>query len=105
MNNNRMRISVRVLGAKGLLLMLNACATLGTLNDMADCRQPHMYGGTRLDLALINKQDGDLRLRKNIPAYPILDLPFSFAADTVLLPVSFSATMCCAVEFCADWNH
>ena len=51
-----------------------------------------IYSGTRLDLAASAKNDVALRKFKvEPPAYPLVDLPLSFALDTIFLPLAVCA--------------
>jgi uncharacterized protein YceK len=72
-------------------LCLSGCATYRTLSRF-DADRPKIYSGTRLDW---NAAFGRGSLVKKFgveqPPYPILDLPFSFVLDTVMLPATTSA--------------
>ena len=61
--------------------LLCSCATLRTLTEYQS-GDPVFMSGTRLDLAAIANDKLVLgRLRARPPAWPWLDLPFSFVAD------------------------
>jgi uncharacterized protein YceK len=65
------------------VVLLNSCATVRTLTKFQP-GDPVFMSGTRLDVAAISHDQGALdRLRAKPPAWPWLDLPFSFAADLV----------------------
>ena len=71
-------------------LWVSGCATVTSI-DSAEHGTPLVYSGTRLDLAAIADDESGLRKFKTPPpAYPWLDLPFSLAADTVILPLTFA---------------
>ena len=72
-----------------VLLAMQACASVKTVNNY-DKNSPKVYSGVRLDVAGIKKEN-TVKYNTDAPIYPWLDLPFSFVADTLLLPVSFSA--------------
>ena len=51
-----------------------------------------IYSGTRLDWSAIAKNDADLsKLKATPPCYPFVDLPLSFALDSIFLPLTVSA--------------
>jgi uncharacterized protein YceK len=61
--------------------LLCSCATVRTLTDYQP-GDPVFMSGARLDVAAINRDKLALgRLRAKPPAWPWLDLPFSFVAD------------------------
>lgn len=63
------------------LLLLGGCATARTLTDY-ERGDPIFFSGTRLDFAAIWRDEGALhRVHAAPPAWPWLDLPFSFTAD------------------------
>lgn len=78
------------------LLLSSGCATLYT-----NSRKPNIYGGTILDCtatfapSAFLQEYGDIEdaccLLSMIPL-ALLDLPFSFAADTILLPWTITET-------------
>jgi len=72
---------------------LSGCATFKTLDAHAPLYQSmFIYCGTRLDWAAISKNDIALRKFKvDPPLYPLMDLPLSFALDSMFLPMSFYA--------------
>lgn len=69
---------------------LSGCATIHTLD--ADFPLPErifIYSGARLDLAALCGNGPALkRMKIEPPAYPGLDLPLSFALDSLLLPMT-----------------
>jgi uncharacterized protein YceK len=72
-------------------LWLGGCAT-ATSMDSAEHGTPLVYGGTRLDLAAVTKDENGLQQFRTLPpAIPWLDLPFSLVADTAILPLSIGA--------------
>ena len=65
-----------------VILLFQNCATLITIPDWHKKNAPVFYSGTRCDVGLM-MENGILY----DPIY-ILDLPFSFVLDTILLPIS-----------------
>lgn len=66
------------------------CASFSTI-DKAAPGTPKLYSGTRLNLHALSGNEYALRrFPVSPPRYPLLDLPFSFVADTVLLPLTMS---------------
>ncbi len=75
-----MRI-VRTLTCSLCLIFASGCATVRTLTEYQS-GDPIFMSGTRLDVAAITGDRPALgRLRAKPPAWPWLDLPFSFVAD------------------------
>ena len=76
------------LGVLVCLVELPACATFNALNsDLPLYRRMFIYSGTRLDWYAITKNEAALkRIKVAVPCEPLLDLPFSFAMDSILLP-------------------
>jgi len=74
---------------------LSSCATFKSINVAAHLplyERTLIYSGTRLDWAAITKNDAAIsKLKATPPSYPLVDLPFSFALDSILLPLSVSA--------------
>lgn len=72
-----------------LLIEHNNCATILSIPDWTKNNAPVFYSGTRCDAGLIIENG-----ITDDPIY-IVDLPFSFILDTILLPVSlpFAAAM------------
>jgi len=63
------------------LLLVGGCATVRTLTEYQP-GDPVFMSGVRLDVAAINNDRRALgRLRARPPAWPWVDLPFSFVAD------------------------
>ncbi|MEQ1530596.1 MAG: YceK/YidQ family lipoprotein [Methylococcales bacterium] len=75
------------------LIHLSGCATFTTLDAQLPLYQKvFIFSGTRLDWAALSENDVAIRKFKvTPPRYPILDLPFSFAADSVFLPATVYA--------------
>lgn len=64
-----------------LVVLLSGCASVRTLNDYRP-GDPVFLSGTRLDLAALRNDPVALRkFRSTPPAWPLVDLPFSFVAD------------------------
>ena len=50
-----------------------------------------VFSGTRLDVkAITGDEIGIRKFRATPPSYPLVDLPFSLVADTLLFPLTFS---------------
>jgi uncharacterized protein YceK len=71
-------------------LVFQNCATSISIPDWNKKNAPVFYSGTRCDFTLMLENDSG----SFDPIY-IIDLPFSFLLDTVLLPISlpFAAVM------------
>ena len=86
MTRNRRLVSAAMLM---FTLLTTGCATLTTAAHFTgDC--PMIYSGTRLDLHASANDENILRDYRDKygvepPAYPKLDLPFSFLFDTIIL--------------------
>ncbi len=72
------------------MTVLSGCATFTTLDtDLPLNERMFVYSGTRLDWAtLTNNQAGLKRIKVEPPRYPLVDLPFSFALDSVFFPLA-----------------
>jgi uncharacterized protein YceK len=72
---------------------LTGCATYKTLEAHLPLNQSiFIYCGTRLDWAAISKNDVALRKFKVAPpSYPVVDMPLSFALDSMFLPMTIYA--------------
>lgn len=75
------------------LIGLSSCATFKSLDARVPLAQRmFIYSGTRLDLAALAKNDVALRKFKVAPPrYPLVDLPLSFALDSIFLPLAVCA--------------
>jgi uncharacterized protein YceK len=80
--------------AAGMLVCLSSCGTLRTVSA-ASIESPKIYSGTRIDYYAIVGDTEHLEEKFNVrpPAYPFLDLPFSFALDTVVLPLTYPVSL------------
>jgi uncharacterized protein YceK len=72
---------------------LSGCATFKSLNaDVPLFERVFVYSGTRLNWAGLENDDATIRkFKTKPPSLPLVDLPFSFALDSVFLPLSISA--------------
>ena len=79
----------RLLGlASAAAMSLTACGTLHSLSGPMRSA-PCIYSGVRLDLAAMTGNDRYARKYRLIePDHPGIDLPFSFAMDSLFLPLS-----------------
>ncbi|MEO8937564.1 MAG: YceK/YidQ family lipoprotein [Burkholderiaceae bacterium] len=85
--------STLVLGVllQGLALASSGCATVTTI-QRADEHTVKVFSGTRQDLRAIGGETAEnQRYRAPPPPYPWLDLPFSFALDVLVLPLTLPA--------------
>jgi uncharacterized protein YceK len=77
------------------IMALSGCATFKSLDMAAHLplyERILIYSGTRLDWAAIARNDAALsKLKATPPCYPIIDLPLSFALDSIFLPLTVSA--------------
>jgi len=75
------------------ILGLSGCATFKSLDAHLPLDQRmFIYSGTRLDWAALAKNDVALRKFKVAPPrYPLVDLPLSFALDSIFLPLALGA--------------
>ncbi len=74
-------------------LVLSGCATFKSLNaEVPLYERVFVYSGTRLDWAGLENDDVTIRkFKAEPPSYPLVDLPFSFALDSLFLPLAISA--------------
>lgn len=71
----------------------SGCATVTTI-QRADEDTVKVFSGTRQDLRAIGGETAEnQRFRAPPPPYPLLDLPFSFALDVVMLPLTLPAAL------------
>jgi uncharacterized protein YceK len=72
---------------------LSGCAKFKSLNaDVPLYERVFIYSGTRLDWAALENDNATIRkFKTEPPSYPLLDLPFSFAMDSMFLPLAISA--------------
>jgi uncharacterized protein YceK len=79
------------------IMALSGCATFKSLDMAAHLplyERILIYSGTRLDWAAIARNDAALsKLKATPPCYPIIDLPLSFALDSIFLPLTASAAI------------
>ena len=78
----------RSVAAAVLALFVGGCGTISDFSTKGrgfEDAGPHVYGGTRLDVNTIANPD---ITSENILVFFILDVPFSFLADTIVLPVT-----------------
>lgn len=83
----------RIIGAFIFVLGLSGCATFKSLDtEVPLFERIFVYSGTRLDWAALENDDVTIRkFKATPPGYPLLDLPFSFALDSLFLPLAISA--------------
>ncbi len=75
------------------IIGLSGCATFKSLNaEVPLYERVFVYSGTRLDWAALENDNATIRkFKAEPPSYPLIDLPFSFAMDSVFLPLAISA--------------
>lgn len=89
-----MRLKLKkIVGMLIVVLELSGCATFKSLDaEVPLFERIFVYSGTRLDWAALD--DDAVTIRKfhtAPPSYPLLDLPLSFALDSLFLPLAISA--------------
>jgi uncharacterized protein YceK len=68
--------------------LTSGCATYKTIST-AETGTAKVLSGTRLDLiAMRGEQPSKAKFKAAPPAYPIADLPLSFALDVLILPLT-----------------
>lgn len=72
---------------------LSGCATFKTLDtDLPLNERLFVYSGTHLDWAAVTGDEIALKKYKiEPPEYPLVDLPLSFALDSMFLPLAVCA--------------
>ena len=86
------RPSVRAV-ALACVVASSGCATVSTI-QRADEHTVKVFSGTRQDLRAIGGETAEnARYRSPPPPYPLLDLPFSFALDVLMLPLTLPAAV------------
>ncbi|AMK75934.1 hypothetical protein A1342_03695 [Methylomonas methanica] len=75
------------------IIGLTGCATFKSLNaEVPLYERVFMYSGTRLDWAALESDNVTIRkFKAEPPGYPLVDLPFSFALDSLFFPLAVSA--------------
>lgn len=75
------------------IIGLSGCATFKSLNaEVPLYERVVIYSGTRLNWAALENDNATIRkFKAEPPSYPLADLPFSFALDTLFLPLAVSA--------------
>lgn len=75
------------------IIVMSGCATFKSLNaNVSLFERVFIYSGTRLDLAGLENDDSIIRkFKTEPPSFPLVDLPFSFALDSVFLPLAIGA--------------
>jgi len=80
----RWLLVVMVVGSYG-------CGTIRTMPTLASYDAPKIYSGTRLDFYAATGNEASLTpFSAKPPEYPLIDIPFSFILDTIILPVTIS---------------
>jgi len=76
-----------------VILGLSGCATFKSLNaEVPLFERVFVYSGTRLDWAGLENDEITIRkFHTDPPDFPAADLPFSFALDSLFLPLAISA--------------
>lgn len=86
---------MKLIGGIMCLFILAGCASFKTLDtDLPLNQRLFVYSGTRLDWAAITQNKPALsKIKVDPPAYPLIDLPFSVALDTLFLPLALLAVV------------
>jgi len=89
------KASKKFLYAGLCIIGVSGCATFKTLDaDLPLNQRMFIYSGTRLDWAAVTKNEPALKKIKVVPPrYPLVDLSFSFALDSLFLPLTASAAI------------
>ncbi len=67
---------------------LEGCGTIRTMPTLGSYDAPKIYSGTRLDVYAAADDESHLALFSvTPPEHPVIDMPFSFILDTIILPV------------------
>lgn len=96
MMSNCYYISKQVVFLFCLALFLNGCSTIKTFNNWESYPPaPTVYAGTRQNIQDITHTKGYYHLFPHnlVVILGVLDLPFSFLADTVLLPYTIPTAL------------
>jgi len=82
-----------IVAAYVCMMALSGCATFKTLDtDLPLNQRMFVYSGTRLDWPAITDNQVSLKkIKVTPPRYPVIDLPFSFALDTLFFPLAVCA--------------
>jgi uncharacterized protein YceK len=88
-----MRMFSKMMTGSICMLALSGCATFKTLDtDLPLNQRMFVYSGTRLDWSAISSNQAALKkIKVTPPPYPRVDLPLSFALDTIFLPLAVFA--------------
>ncbi len=83
----------KIAGLFLFVLGLSGCATFKSLDaEVPLFERIFVYSGTRLDWAALEHDAVTIRkFNTTPPGYPLVDLPFSFALDSLFLPLAISA--------------
>lgn len=77
----------------------SGCATVTTIQT-ADPKTAKIFSGTRQDLRAIGGETAEnAKFRAPPPPWPLLDLPFSFMLDVVMLPLTLPAAVSRSIPF------
>lgn len=89
----RFRFIVGCAASLTCVLASSGCATVTTI-QRADTSNVKVFSGTRQDLRAIGGETAENgRYRAPPPPYSLLDLPFSFALDIIMLPLTLPAAI------------
>lgn len=69
------------------------CSTYRTISE-ADSKTAKIFSGTRLDIIAITEEKLPTKqFKSKPPTYPLVDLPFSFVFDILLLPLTTASAL------------
>jgi uncharacterized protein YceK len=70
-------------------IWFTGCATIRTMPTLGSYGSPKVYSGTRLDFnAVTGNTEGLRKFKVSPPEYPLADIAFSAALDTIILPLT-----------------
>jgi uncharacterized protein YceK len=89
------KIPAVIITMSAVVLVFTGCATYKTISvTKYGSSSPRIYSGTRLNIhAILDNRYALKKFDATPPEYPILDLPASFALDTLFLPMTASSVM------------
>lgn len=92
---NYLKILMVSIISSAIVIFSTGCATYQTISVAKHgTSSPRVYSGTRLNIHAISGNRYALK-KFNVapPRYPLLDLPASFALDTLIFPITVSSVL------------
>ncbi|MDR4516961.1 MAG: YceK/YidQ family lipoprotein [Nitrosomonas sp.] len=89
------KILVVAILSGAVIVLSTGCATYQTISVAKHgTSSPRVYSGTRLNIHTITgNRYAQKKFKIAPPKYPLLDLPASFALDTLILPMTASSVI------------